>query len=367
MGISTVRKIICGVVLAVCKELIPEVMPVINTVYSWSQIASGFGHRWQFPHYCGALDRKHCVIQWPPKTGSLHWNYKKTFSITMIALVDSRYRFIMIDIGACGSEGDSNTFWNSSFGQQFMEEKIPFPVPKNLLGTRIRVLFAIIGDEAFPSMVNLLKPYPKRSKQAMKKARAIYNYRLSWAWICVECTFRVLLSQFHFLLRRMMLSPEVATICVQAAAVLHNFLIKDSDPFVQNIEAKLEISLQEARDLNVSGLKDIPRICGYHLGMEAWAVRNIFTMYFTSWEGHVPWQDEYSWVADLDNKNCKWKFQNILIQKSIQNILKQWSAHWQVSQKRTLHFSFKFHDLQFCEMESMQIFSFTPPPYPFVK
>ncbi len=197
MGISTVRKIICGVAIAICKELMPEVMLAINTVQSWNQIASDFECRWQFPHCCGALDRKYCVIQWPPKTRSLYWNYKKTFSISLMALVDSRYRFIMIDVGACGCEGNSNTFCNSTFGQQFLEEKILFPAPRNLPSTSIRVPFVIIGDEAFPSMVNLLKPYPKRSKQA-KKVRVIYNYRLSWAQMCVECAFGVLSSRFHF-------------------------------------------------------------------------------------------------------------------------------------------------------------------------
>ena len=100
-----------------------------------------------------------------------------------------------------------------------------------------------------------------------------------------------------------MLSPQVATICVQAAAVLHNFLMKDSDPFVQHIEAKLEKSLQEARDLNVSGIKGILRMRGYNSGMEAQAVQNIFASYFSSKEGHIPWQDEYVRVEDLDNND----------------------------------------------------------------
>ncbi len=119
-----------------------------------------------------------------------------------------------------------------------MEEKIPLPQPKCLPNTDIRAPFAIVGDEAFPSMTNLLKPYPKRSKQAMKKARAVYNYHLSRARICIECAFGILSSRFCFLLRRMMLSPQVATICVQAVAVLHNFLLKDVDPFVQQVEAR---------------------------------------------------------------------------------------------------------------------------------
>ncbi len=127
-----------------------------------------------------------------------------------------------------------------------MEEQIPFPAPRFLLNTHIRAPFAVVGDEAFPSMINLLKPYPKRSKQATKKARVIYNYRLSWARMCVECTFGILSSRFRFLLQQMMLSPAMATICIQAACVLHNFLVKNSDPFVQQIEVRAHTALQEA-------------------------------------------------------------------------------------------------------------------------
>ena len=97
-----------------------------------------------------------------------------------------------------------------------------------------------------------------------------------------------------------MLSPAMATMCVQAACVLHNFLLKDTDPFVQEIKAKAQHALKEACAQNISGLSGIPGMCGYHSGMEARAVHNIFATYFTSREGHIPWQDEYARVEDLE-------------------------------------------------------------------
>ncbi len=42
-------------------------------------------------------------------------------------------------------------------------------------------------------------------------------------------------------------------------------------------------------------------MCGYHSGMQAHAVHNIFTAYFPSREGHVPWQDVYAHVDDLQD------------------------------------------------------------------
>ncbi len=116
-----------------------------------------------------ALDGKHCVIQCPPKFGSLFWNYKKSFSIALLGLIVSRYKFLMIDTGACSTEGDSNTFLNCAFSQKFLADEITFPHPRNLPDTSLRAPFVIIADKAFPSMINLLKPYPKRSKQATTK------------------------------------------------------------------------------------------------------------------------------------------------------------------------------------------------------
>ncbi len=49
-----------------------------------------------------------------------------------MALVNSRYKFVMVDVGAVGMEGDSNTFRNSAFGMKFMNDEIPFPLPENL-------------------------------------------------------------------------------------------------------------------------------------------------------------------------------------------------------------------------------------------
>ncbi len=117
----------------------------------------------------------------------------------------------------------------------------------------------------------------------------------------VECALGVLSSQFYFLMRRMMLSPPMASLCIQAACVLHNYLLKDLDPFVQEVEAKLQKYLKDTCDLNISGLAGVPQMCGFHAGMEARAVRNIFASYFTSREGHVPWQDYFAYVDDLED------------------------------------------------------------------
>lgn len=78
-----------------------------------------------------------------------------------------------------------------------------------------------MGDEAFPLMDNLMKPF---SRKNLNEEQAIFKYRLSRALRMVENAFGILASRFRILLREINLSPEKATLIVQACTHLHNFL-----------------------------------------------------------------------------------------------------------------------------------------------
>ena len=76
----------------------------------WVKIANDFYRRTQFPNCIGAVDGKHVRIKMPTGSGSLFYNYKHFFSILLLALVDTNYCFIAVDVGAFGKCSDFNIF-----------------------------------------------------------------------------------------------------------------------------------------------------------------------------------------------------------------------------------------------------------------
>ena len=65
-----------------------------------------FDNKWSFPHCLGAIDRKHIIIQAPPRSGSPFFNYKKSFSIVLLAACNANYELTLVDIGEAGQQSD---------------------------------------------------------------------------------------------------------------------------------------------------------------------------------------------------------------------------------------------------------------------
>lgn len=76
---------------------------------TFSLITEEFEKKWNFPNVIGCIDGKHVRIRCPNSTGSLYYNYKDYFSIVLLAMVDANCKFIGIDIGSYGREGDAGS------------------------------------------------------------------------------------------------------------------------------------------------------------------------------------------------------------------------------------------------------------------
>ena len=90
LGVSTVNRIIKTMCDAIWMELKNEHMKPPDS-RDWEHIEEGFRTKCNFSNCCGALDRKHVNIQAPKNSGSLFFNYKGTFSLVLMVLVDADY------------------------------------------------------------------------------------------------------------------------------------------------------------------------------------------------------------------------------------------------------------------------------------
>ncbi len=119
-----------GIVSQVCEAiwncLLPDCMPVPDAA-EWRAIVPEFQHLLAFPNGLGAMDGKHVFIEAPPSSGSLYYNYKGTFSIVLLAVVDARYRFRVVDIGAYGRNNDGGTLAASAFGSALRQSTLRIP------------------------------------------------------------------------------------------------------------------------------------------------------------------------------------------------------------------------------------------------
>ena len=93
----------------------------------------------------------------PPNSGTLYYNYKGSFFIILLALVDGNHMFRLIDVGGYGSNSDGGVFRNCTFGMHFMADRLHFPPDRPFPNYQpLRIPHCIIGDAAFPTHVNLL-------------------------------------------------------------------------------------------------------------------------------------------------------------------------------------------------------------------
>ena len=64
---------------------------------------------------------------------SLYFNYKKSFSLILLAVCNYKYEFTLFDIGAVGSESDGGVFARSELGKRMRQKKIKFTTERKSL------------------------------------------------------------------------------------------------------------------------------------------------------------------------------------------------------------------------------------------
>lgn len=248
----------------------------------WVKIANDFYSEWNFPNCIGSLDGKHINIRCPSHSGSMNFNYKKTFSIVLMALASAKYEIIYFDVGTNGRISDGGVYNSSGLCHAIETDSLNVPQPRPLPNTNTEIPYVIVADDAFALKTYLMKPFAFRN---MDHDERIFNYRLSRARRVVENVFGIMSSRFRILLKTIEINQNSVKLCVSAICALHNWLLKTSRSEYLRME---QTNIQNGQNENHEPENhDHDR----NSSNAAKRIRNIFKNYFLSPEGQVSWQE----------------------------------------------------------------------------
>ncbi|KAK0142795.1 Protein ALP1-like [Merluccius polli] len=284
VGISTVANIVNQVTRFIWDALVQEYMPV-PTTDDWRSIAEGFRERWAFPNCLGSIDGKHVVIRAPDNSGSLYYNYKGTYSIVLLAVVDSQYCFRVVDVGSYGRTSDGGVLANSIFGQALRDGTLGIPEDALLPGADHLgpQPFVFVADEAFPLRRDLMRPFPGTHLYGSRRA---FNFRLSHARLIIENTFGILTSQWRMYRGVIGVSPSNVDACVKATCILHNLIRRTTRPTTRPGPGP---STGPSANREAADLQRVHRAGSNNATRAALRVREAYVSYFCN-EGAVGWQ-----------------------------------------------------------------------------
>lgn len=244
-------------------------------------LSKDFEGLWNFPNCISALDGKHVRIRCPANSGSQFFNYKEYFSIVLLAFVDANYKFVMVDIGSYGREGDSGILEKSNLVHLLRNEQF-YPPPRTVGTTELP--YVVVADEAFKLSMHLMKPFTRPEARANKR-KAVFNYRLSRARRVSENAFALLSQVFRVFYTPIAVNPEVTDKLIMTACCLHNML---RDAYLEET-GKCYFEVSNTEPLPTQNL--IPLRAGGGFGnLEGFGIRDRFCDYFNSKSGSVYWQ-----------------------------------------------------------------------------
>lgn len=220
MGTSTVASIVKDTVQALWEVLQPLHMPV-PTAKGFEKIAKDFERMWNYPNCIGCIDGKHVRIIAPADSGTMFYNYKHFFSVVLQGVADSNYRFTTIDVGGFGKQSDGGTFRTSDIYEMIKNNDLQLPY-KCLPLSNIQTPLVLLGDDAYPLMPNLMKPYNEAN---LLPDEEMYNKRHSRARKSVECAFGILYAKWRIFSKSIETNVTTADKIIKCCCVLQNTII----------------------------------------------------------------------------------------------------------------------------------------------
>ena len=174
-----------------------------------------------------------------------YYNFKKSYSDVLLALVDAHYRFIWASIGAPGNTHCSTYFQRTSLCEKITKGELILSKVQRV--DDIEIPIQILGDGAFPLRSWLMRPYGNALRTPDKR---YFNYRSSRNRIATEGAFGKLKGRFRIFHRKCESNKETVKIVGLACVILHNICIDKGDLVPRKFDLAYDIASNKRRESN---------------------------------------------------------------------------------------------------------------------
>lgn len=211
-----------------------------------------------------------------------------------MAIVNAKYQFLMVDVGANGRVSDGGVMKNTVFWHKLTNNQLNIPDSREIPGTNKQFPYVFVADDAFQLLPNFLKPY---SKAVLTDEKKIFNYRLSRARRVVENVLGILTKRFKVLQGDIKFEPHKARKIVLACCHLHNYLtVENREDYLQSRDVDNENTSTGAVEPGswrngTQSMVNLQRTRG-NSTLAAKRVRDDFCDFFNG-SGSVPWQMDH--------------------------------------------------------------------------
>ncbi len=200
-----------------------------------------------------------------------------------MALVDSNYRCLYVDVGCNGRVSDGGVFRGSTLQESLEQRTANIPQPTPLPGTDMTMPFFVVADEAFPLKSYLMKPLPG---EGFPENRESSTTGLSRARRIVENTFGIFANRFSFFLTTINLDPDAVEVIVLASCALHNYYVMNVAMLICGEWLIRMVKKPETGPSPATG--SIAKV--HKCTLRGQTNRERLMRYFNSEAGAVPWQ-----------------------------------------------------------------------------
>lgn len=204
-----------------------------------------------------------------------------------MACCDADGLFTMIEIDYPGRNSDVGIFSASAMKYWIQNTRLNIPPPSPLTydesGSPFPYYF--VADEAFPLSKYVMRPYPQRILDNVKR---ICNYRFSRGRNTIECTFGMICEKSAVLNGPIRIrDQENVNFVIKAACILHNYVRKKGLQYTPTYPT----SCDSNSHIDVSPL---PQNLTINITSSAAALRYYLANYFLKPRASLPWQWKYA-------------------------------------------------------------------------